>query len=96
MYKVIEVSHSGEIPMFRLEDLNQRPIIGKFYAQEVSVVDYNPENVFQIEKILCKKKISGKIHYRVKWSGYGNSANSWVPASELMELGENTLVSGVE
>ena len=33
--------------------------------------------LYDVEKIVDKKKMGGKIFYFVKWEGYSNSDNTW-------------------
>ena len=39
--------------------------------------------LFEVEKILGKKLISGTMHYHVKWKGYRAHKTHWEPASNL-------------
>jgi hypothetical protein len=38
------------------------------------------EEEYEVEEILDSKVIQGNLHYYVKWKGYPNSENSWIPA----------------
>ena len=40
---------------------------------------------YEVEKILSSKKIRGKQNYLVKWKGYPDSENSWVPRQDILE-----------
>lgn len=42
--------------------------------------------MYNVEKILDKKKISGKVLYLVKWEGYTSDDNTWEPVSNLKHL----------
>ena len=42
-----------------------------------------PEEVYQVEKVLDKRKRNRRVEYRVKWKGYDESHNSWVPEKDL-------------
>ena len=44
----------------------------------------NSRGQYVVEKILARKKIRGKVHYRVKWLGYPSSANTWEPRTTLI------------
>jgi hypothetical protein len=62
-------------PTYRLKDLNNEPVSGIFYQEELQLI--TPEKRFRIEKIL--KRRANKI--LVKWVGYDKSFNSWINKS---------------
>jgi hypothetical protein len=73
-------------PLYILRDLNDRPLEGRFYEHELQRVILGPDHLHKIEKILdTKGRGRSKRHY-VKWVGYGDDFNSWIPASELKVL----------
>ncbi len=73
--------------MIKLEDLNGQIVSGGFYPIETQIVAYNPEELFEVEKILKKKKVRGTLQYFVKWKGYGvKRFSSWIPASDLTSV----------
>ena len=81
IFKITKVHH-GDPNMYNLSDLNSEPIIGKFYEQELSLVNVKGEDEsreYKIEKILKRKK--GKAV--VKWEGYDDEYNSWIPISRI-------------
>ena len=38
---------------------------------------------YNIEKILDRKKVNGKIHYKIKWEGYPMDQCTWEPLENL-------------
>ncbi len=32
---------------------------------------------YKVEDVLAEKVVNGKMHYRIKWEGYGSQYNSW-------------------
>jgi hypothetical protein len=38
------------------------------------------EEEYEVEEVLDSKYIRGSLHYYVRWKGYPNSENSWLPA----------------
>ena len=65
--------------MYEIEDEDGKPIIRKFYEDETSPVREDP-HVYKIEKILRKRK--GMV--LVKWLGYDNKHNSWIPQKDII------------
>ena len=65
--------------MYEIEDEDGEPIIGKFYEDEMSLVREDL-HVYKIEKILRKRK--GMV--LVKWLGYDNKHNSWIPEKDII------------
>jgi hypothetical protein len=73
-------------PVYRIQDYNQEPISGIFYEQElVKVISEGSDQVYKIEKILRKRKgRNNKIECFVKWQGYPEKFNQWIPQSDLI------------
>ena len=71
--------------MYEIEDHEGEPIIGKFYEQELSAVN-KKDDVYEVEKILKRKKVKGKNMVLVKWSGYDNKHNSWIPEENIQHV----------
>ena len=69
-------------PVYRLKDHEGDELQGTFYEKELQKV-IKKDDVYEIEKILKKRGRGGNVQYFVKWSGYPNKFNSWVPASEI-------------
>jgi hypothetical protein len=83
LFKVVNVQKTHPIT-YELEDLLGVPIKGTFYHQELqktAIPDYA-----RIEKVLARKTISGKPWVRVRFSGYDNRFNTWIPLSKTRKL----------
>ena len=63
-------------PVYKLKDYNGEEITGSFYEQELQVV--HDTGVYEIDKILRTRTLSGKKEFFVSWKGYPASMNSWV------------------
>jgi len=72
-------------PVYRVKDQQGEVLDGVFYEQELQKVD-KEDDVFKIERIVSKKKIKGKVFYLIKWRGYPDKFNSYVPASDVKSL----------
>ena len=69
---------------YALRDWNGDPITGTFYGKELQRVK-EPET-FKIEKVLQVKKIRGQQMALVKWLGYPDSFNQWIPKSDITNI----------
>ena len=70
---------------YALKDYKGNQIEGSFYTSEIQLVDKS-DSIYQIEKVVNKRTRQGRIEYLVKWQGYPDEANSWVPQSDLFNL----------
>lgn len=73
-------------PVYRLKDQQGEMIEGVFYEPELQEVE-KEDDVYQIEKVLKRRKLKGGVpEVFVKWRGYADKFNSWVPATEVQKL----------
>lgn len=73
-------------PVYRIKDYDGEVLQGIFYEQELQKVQKEDE-LYQIETVIKKRKLKGKEQeYFVKWRGYPDKFNSWVPASSVESL----------
>ena len=59
---------------YKLKDLNDEEIQGSFYEPELLKAE---QDVFRVEKII--RKDHKKKQALIRWKGYSNDFNSWVP-----------------
>jgi len=62
---------------YRLKDLADEAIKGKFYELEIQKVVKSDEDYFDVEEILKTRRRGGRIEYLVKWVEYPSKFNSW-------------------
>lgn len=67
-------------------------------SKEVQEVDEDlqEEEEYEVEKVVDKKSIGGKVHYLLKWKNYPDSENTWeaeegLQCPELIEEFEKIL-----
>ena len=60
---------------YTIKDQLGEPVRGSFYEQELQL---SVQEIFRIERVLRKKK--NQVY--VKWKGYSNVFNSWIPDLE--------------
>ena len=71
-------------PTYTIQDMRGEKIQGSFYEAELQKSELT---VFRIEKVLKKRTTKdGDKEAYVRWKGYNNDFNSWVPISDLQKL----------
>ena len=65
---------------YSLVDVKGEKIQGTFYEQELQKTE---QEIYRIEKVIRKRKRNKIQEVYVKWKGYDNSFNSWIPLSDL-------------
>ena len=77
-------SVNGTIPVtYVIKDSMGEIVKGSFYQQELQGTD---QEIYRIEKVIRKKKIDGVEHTFVKWGGYSDKLNEWIPLSDTQKL----------
>ncbi len=67
------------VPMYRLKDETNEPVIGKFYEPELSLIRGVKNKAFRIDRVL--KKRGRKL--LVRWLGLGPERDEWIDRSQL-------------
>ena len=70
---------------YGLRDYKGNLIDGSFYTNELQAVDVT-DNIWPVEKILNTRFRGGKTEYLVKFQGYPDEANNWIPQEDLFDL----------
>ena len=68
---------------YKLKDTLDEVIEGSFYQEELQK---SFQDVYRVEKVIKKKKINGVEHALIKWSGYSEKHNQWIPVKDLGKL----------
>ena len=66
---------------YKLKDLNDEEIQGSFYEQELLRAK---QDVFRIDKVI--RRDYKKKQALVKWKGYSDEFNTWVPMKDLKDI----------
>lgn len=74
------------IPMYKLQDLNEEELVGSFYQAELQKVEKPEETLWEVETIVSKRRRNKKNMVLVKWLNFPSSFNSWIPESDLRDL----------
>ena len=79
----IESRQASRPPTYRVKDFNDEEIRGRFYEYELQRVT-KTDTVYKIENVLRKRKRKGKTELLVKWQGWSDDFNSWIPETDLV------------
>ena len=66
---------------YRLKDLNNEEIQGRFYEPELQKAK---KNIFRIDEVI--RRDYKKKQALVSWKGYSDDFNSWIPLKDLQDL----------
>ena len=71
-------------PTYTVKDHKGRVVQGNFYAQEMQSVR-EPET-YKIERVVRRQVQNGIPMVLVKWLGYPDEDNSWIPADQVSDI----------
>jgi hypothetical protein len=80
---IVKKSQKHPRRVFELQDISDEPIKGTFYKEEVQPIRTNAN---LIEKVLRKRKVSGKDEMFVKWLGWPAKFNSWITKEDVQNI----------
>jgi hypothetical protein len=76
---------SGNFPfVYYLKDYNKEPIEGSFYEEEIQKTKF--PDVFLVEKVLKERVKKGKKELFVKFVGWSDKWNQWIPDDETVDV----------
>ena len=83
LFRVAEVFKTSPVT-YNLADWNSEPIKGRFYKAELQkVIDVGD---YRIEKVLKTRTRKGQKEAFVKWLGWPETYNQWIPSESLQEI----------
>jgi hypothetical protein len=59
---------------------------GTFYEQELQRVNKTDSDFYRVEEVLRERMRNKPKEYFVKWLGYPDKFNSWVPAESVKDI----------
>lgn len=82
-FEISAVKTNMPIPMYILKSLNDGEIIqGGFYAEEIQPIR---GDVYKVEKVIRRRTQGGRRELYVKWVGFSEAHNSWIPAENVVQ-----------
>ena len=80
IFKIAAVDSSQSPTIYLLRDLEEEPIKGIFYREELIPTDI--PSTFEIE-IIRSKKVGNRTKHLVRWRGYPSQYNSWIDDADI-------------
>lgn len=72
--------------VYKLKDLAGEDLTGTFYEQELQRILVDKTKTFKIEKILDRRGVGEKSQVLIKWLGWPDKFNSWIPSKNVVDL----------
>ena len=72
----------GPVNTYKIRELDDTPLEGTFYEQDLQKVNVSDDDVFRVEKVLKREKGQALV----KWKGWPDKYNSWISSKELKKL----------
>ena len=85
---VIDTIKLSDPITYTVKSLNGEKVKGTFYKEQLQK---SKQTIFHIEKVIGKPRVKNGIRQvKVKWSGYGDEYNEWIPETEVIKSNANT------
>ena len=88
-FKIYAIDRRLSKDRYYLKDIMGEKLIGSFYEEYLVGFTPSDDEFYKIDpnfKDFKKKNIRGKPHIYVKWLGWPNKFNQWVPMSEVRHI----------
>ena len=86
IFPVANVIERRPRAVYELEDLNSTRIDGQFYREDLIPIRIIDRTVYKIDKILYQGVRRGIREYIVRWRGYSQDFDSWVPTTSVRNI----------
>lgn len=83
VFKVVSIKQFENPVVYVLSDLLDERVKGTYYEDELQLIDHDPDAEFEIEKVLNTRRRRGVVEKLVKWRGYPEKFNQWIPARNI-------------
>jgi hypothetical protein len=82
IYTIKKVLTKHNKPLYIIE-FDNVPLIRRFYETELQKVHVDNNTLWRIESIIKYRTINGEKQAYIKWLGYPETHNSWIPLKEI-------------
>ena len=82
---MVEVNDKFTPLTYKLKDYQGDIIEGSFYREEIEPI-IKEDDVYLVERVIRQRQRQGVTWVLVKWLGYPETMNSWIPQSEMVSL----------
>lgn len=86
IFKIKQRLRMQGIPMYKIEDFMGEPIKGNFYESELQKVDKDEDALWFIEKKIRKRIRKGAVEWLVKFDGWPEKYNQWIPEDDINDV----------
>jgi transposase InsO family protein len=88
IFVVTKIYKHSKIPMYKIKDLMNREIEGRFYTQELQrvIMQKKGDEMFHINKIIKTVGKGRKLKYLVSWLGYPSEFNSYISHNQIKKF----------
>ena len=73
-------------PVYKILDYHGDKLEGTFYEPELQKVIKTDSDYYRVERVIKSCMRNKQKEYFVKWLGYPDSFNSWIPASNVKSI----------
>ena len=81
IFEISEVMKNYKPVVYKLKDLADEQIDGGFYREQLQKTN---QEIYRIDKVVRKRKLTdGKSESLVRWAGYPDKFNSWIPSDDV-------------
>ena len=85
IFQIYKVDKRTQPITYKLQDLAGEVIEGAFYKQQLQKTN---QQIYRIDRVYRKRvKQDGTKEFYVKWSGYQNKFNQWIPEEDILQSG---------
>jgi transposase InsO family protein len=87
LFQIYQIKYTLPNNMYKLQTFNgSEKIEGTFYEQELQKIKYSGDTKFQIDSLLKERVRNGKKEFLVRWAGYGEEEDTWLPEEEVVDV----------